>query len=344
MTITVEMSPISRGRTLRGLLAALGDDSPAFRARTYQPRGGLLRRFLIALADASPAFTGRGLAESYTAAGSLSLWKRLWPKRPKPPHQAVAFIEMRLISRRIAGYFTNFIDRAGDLATDLERARAQCVNLSERAQEENRYPELSVINRTEKPLEQFVVDAGTLSLDVDARRELTSNFAATAHVTRDRSLVRIGTEIAAVLTEASQQARGAWSYLDMARKIAVRLAALIGEGNPPRLWEVWGDIDKILDHYAQAIRQEKELAKNLKTAIARNPAHYLESIEIDASGVDLSDVYLPDIDILDLVIWTDQTTWPLAMKDAVREYSVEIRKDVYQVRIGGRLRRERVDV
>jgi hypothetical protein len=251
---------------------------------------------------------------------------------------------MRRITRILSVYFTNFIDRAGDLAADMERARVQCVNLSERVDAENRYPDLSIINRTEKALDQVIVDAGTLALDVEARRELASNFAATAGVTRDRSLVRIGTAIAAVLTECSQEAKGAWSHLDMARRIAARLAALIGEGKPPGLWELRRNIQEILDHYAHAIYQERELAENLKTAIARNPAQYLESIEIDASGVDLSDVYLPDIDILDLVIWTDETTWPLAMEDAVRAYSVEIRKDVYQVRTGGRLRRKRVEV
>lgn len=113
----------------------------------------------------------------------------------------------------------------------MERARAQCVNLRERAREENRYPDLSMINRTEKALDQFIVDAGTLALDVEARRELTSNFAATARATRDRSLVRIGTAIAAVLTECSQEAKGAWSYLDIARRITARLSALIGEGS-----------------------------------------------------------------------------------------------------------------
>jgi hypothetical protein len=56
-----KMSPMSDGRTLRELLAALGDDTPAFRARTYEPGGGVLRRLLIALADASPAFMRHGL-------------------------------------------------------------------------------------------------------------------------------------------------------------------------------------------------------------------------------------------------------------------------------------------
>jgi hypothetical protein len=44
---------------LRRLLAALADDSPAFRSRSYAPAGRAGRRLLVALADASPAFTRR---------------------------------------------------------------------------------------------------------------------------------------------------------------------------------------------------------------------------------------------------------------------------------------------
>lgn len=60
------------------------------------------------------------------------------------------------------------------------------------------------------------------------------------------------------------------------------------------------------------------------TATNLNPARQLELIEIDASGVDLSDVHIPDIEILGLVIWTHETTWPALMEDVVRNYSQEI--------------------
>jgi hypothetical protein len=299
---------------------------------------------LVALADASPAFTGHGLDGRYTAADSVNRWKRLLPKRPRPPHQAAALIEMRLITRTLAGYFADLTDRAADLTADMERARARCVNLLKQIGEEGKNLGLSTINKIETGLDQVVVDAGRLALDIEARQELASKLAASARVTKDRRLARIGTGLAAVLTTCSQYAKSAWSQVDIARRIAARLAALIGEGRPPARWELSEEIQKILDHYAQAILKERELVKHLKTATDRNPTQYLESIEIDASGADLSDAYIPDIDILDLVIWTDATTWPLAMEDEVRAHSVDIRKDVYQVRTGGRLPRKRVDV
>jgi RNA polymerase sigma-70 factor, ECF subfamily len=62
----VEMSTVSEDSAGRRLLAALADEAPAFRPRTYELQGGKFRRLLIALADASPAFNGRGVVDAYT--------------------------------------------------------------------------------------------------------------------------------------------------------------------------------------------------------------------------------------------------------------------------------------
>ncbi len=57
----------------------------------------------------------------------------------------------------------------------------------------------------------------------------------------------------------------------------------------------------------------------------------LGSQQIDASGADLSAITIEDLDVLDGVIWTGQTTWPPSITDQVRACSREIRPGVYQV-------------
>lgn len=57
----------------------------------------------------------------------------------------------------------------------------------------------------------------------------------------------------------------------------------------------------------------------------------LNQMEIDASGADLSLLGLSDMDVLEGVVWTDETVWPPGVYDQVRALSSEIRPGVYQV-------------
>lgn len=281
---------------------------------------------------------------------NASSWRRLWKRlrqkqqRSAVPDQAAALIEMRLLTRTLAGYFTNLTDRADDLAADMKRANKECQNMvTPVLARKQQYPSYYALEDTEKALQQVVVDAGGITLDLEGPCELASKLAATARVAKDRSLVRAGTELAAILTGCRESARTTWSSLNDARAVTAWLAAMGGG--------IFLEPGKIQDHVARihnrtllAMEQQAGLAEALKTAADRNPARYLESIEIDASGADLSDADVPDIDILDLVIWTHETTWPLAMEDQVVNHSREIREGVYQVHSGGRTRRMSVDV
>jgi hypothetical protein len=60
----------------------------------------------------------------------------------------------------------------------------------------------------------------------------------------------------------------------------------------------------------------------------------LRTRHVDASGVDLSDVTIEDMDVLDGVIWSSQTTWPPGLRDQVRMCSREIGAGIYQVERG----------
>jgi hypothetical protein len=68
---------------------------------------------------------------------------------------------------------------------------------------------------------------------------------------------------------------------------------------------------------------------------ARDTAQYLASelllLPADASGVDLSGIDIDTPDLLDGVIWTQQTRWPQALAQWVREHSEEISQGLYRV-------------
>lgn len=282
---------------------------------------------------------------------SASSWRRLWKRlrqkqqQPAPAHQAAALIEMRLITRTLAGYFTNLTDRADDVAVDMKRANQECQDMATPVLAgDNWRPRTDALRNTEKALQQVVVDAGGLALDLEGPCELASKLADTARVAGDRSLVRAGTELAAALTKCRESAKGTWSAVSKAREVAAWLATLTGEGRLLAQSDTHRYVARIRDLTFQAMGQQAGLTGALQTATDRNPARYLESIEIDASGADLSDANVPDVDILDLVIWTHETTWPVAMEDQVRNYSREIREDVYQVHSGGRTKYKSVDV
>jgi hypothetical protein len=57
--------------------------------------------------------------------------------------------------------------------------------------------------------------------------------------------------------------------------------------------------------------------------------------EVDASGVDLSALDLPDMSVLEGVVWTDETAWPPGVHEQVVPLSEEIDRGVYKVRRGG---------
>ena len=74
------------------------------------------------------------------------------------------------------------------------------------------------------------------------------------------------------------------------------------------------------------------LDRALAVAGAQHLARSIDAQQVDASGADLSEVRIEQLDDLSGTIWTDQTIWPPGTEDQVRTYSREIRPGVYQVR------------
>jgi hypothetical protein len=122
------------------------------------------------------------------------------------------------------------------------------------------------------------------------------------------------------------------------------------------------DLDRALDHAARLadlLARDLDLAHALADALACDPGdtavldagdaadldrfliraldhtraldRELGTHQVDASGADLSGIAIEDLNALDGVIWTSQTTWPPGIADQVRECSREIRPGVYQV-------------
>ncbi len=83
------------------------------------------------------------------------------------------------------------------------------------------------------------------------------------------------------------------------------------------------------------------LASTLDAArdLALDLANRICTQQIDASGADLSEVRIEQLDALSGTIWTDQTIWPPDIEDQVRAASEKIRPGVYQVRGGNELDR-----
>ncbi|MET8142713.1 hypothetical protein ABZU32_20605 [Sphaerisporangium sp. NPDC005288] len=86
-------------------------------------------------------------------------------------------------------------------------------------------------------------------------------------------------------------------------------------------------------------------AREFDHAIARAVAHaraltrVLDEAAVDASGMDLSDLQVPYLDLLVGVIWTQETIWPVEITAEIRARSHEIRPGVYQV-VGGNERED----
>jgi len=137
-------------------------------------------------------------------------------------------------------------------------------------------------------------------------------------VTHSSGLAR---DLARVLDQARDLAR----ILDLAHDLADNLTRNLTRTRD--LARALNSAVDLVDNIHDALAHDRALASDL--------ARHLYTQRVDASGADLSDIAIEDVDVLDGVIWTDQTTWPPGIADQVRACSREIRPGVYQVVQGG---------
>jgi len=129
---------------------------------------------------------------------------------------------------------------------------------------------------------------------------------------------------------------------DLARARA--LACAVGFALDGRLTENLAEITQILEHETDLADHGADLdracarADDLKHSLDRQRTLVprFEAIEeVDASGVDLSALDLPDMSVLEGVVWTDETAWPPGVHEQVIPLSEEIDLGVYKVRSDG---------
>jgi hypothetical protein len=134
------------------------------------------------------------------------------------------------------------------------------------------------------------------------------------------------------------------SGLDNALDRAQELASALGQGRAGcfrRVPDVGGssfklhrtrDLIEVLSGEINdiGIRLSK-LAAALSACAGSIPLDQLAAVQVDASGADLSEADLPNLDVLDGVIWTPETTWPPGVRERVRQRSRPIGPGVYQV-------------
>jgi hypothetical protein len=154
--------------------------------------------------------------------------------------------------------------------------------------------------------------ARDLARDLDHARDLVLDLDFRLGLARD--LAR-DLDLARALARAARLAYPLARDLDLAHALADALACDPGDTAVLDL----GDTAALDRFLARALDHARALDRELGTH------------QVDASGADLSDVAIEDLNALDGVIWTSQTTWPPGIADRVRECSREIRPGVYQV-------------
>lgn len=98
------------------------------------------------------------------------------------------------------------------------------------------------------------------------------------------------------------------------------------------LTEAGGNVEQLI----RSIVRAGNLASRLDHAFGGrlNSIRQLRSGQVDVSGTDLSRGNFPDLKVLDGVIWTPGTIWPVGVVADLLPRSVEIALGVYQVRDG----------
>jgi hypothetical protein len=100
-------------------------------------------------------------------------------------------------------------------------------------------------------------------------------------------------------------------------------------------------LDRALDRgLVLALADARALARAWALALSPGPIRVRDLVDafadvrLDASGVDLSALRFPDLEVLAGVVWSDETVWPEGVAELVRARSEQIGYRVWQVRGG----------
>ena len=172
-----------------------------------------------------------------------------------------------------------------------------------------------VLNRDRALALDLALDlARDLASELDAAAGAGGSLAPRFLLARDKIL-----ELEAVMFRALDLAVS----LDRARAVALDRDSGITPGR-----ELGGDADRSA---AGTWEAADTLSVALDRALSLNPVSVLASIAVDVSGLDLSCAGIDDLNALEGVTFTAETTWPPGITQSVHARSEEIRPGIYQV-------------
>jgi hypothetical protein len=246
-----------------------------------------------------------------------------------------AVVQMRRRSAQLHDELKRVIARARDVAIDLDRA------LDERSELVIALKAARAFARShDKQLTEFLDHARdlvfTITRDLIAVRRLDRDLAAD----RDRMVRQeLALDVNSVQT------------FDGIRELD-RILSRNREDNIDRQIEAASQLSIDLDRTSRISRtratdhnldrgRARQLAIAIDVALVRSREltydvrHRLDMLEVNASGADLSNMWVVDPETLIGVIWSEDTTWPPCLADRVRILSYPLSDGVYQVRRGG---------
>jgi hypothetical protein len=92
------------------------------------------------------------------------------------------------------------------------------------------------------------------------------------------------------------------------------------------------NLDSLGEAVAPAYRDTQALLAAVDSALLQCPVDLLAQAEVDASGVDLSIVAVPAVEVLNGVIWTLETKWPEPLVPEIQRCLYEVCEGVFMVR------------
>ena len=238
---------------------------------------------------------------------------------PASGHEASPALAALVISMRSKAHN---LDRALDqtLARALDRTAASIHAIARALPRSSDRPRGRLARGLAKARDRALDSASDLALTFarDSARELATAL--------DRHLA-VARELATALDSTAVLERTA--VLDLARDLIFVL---------DRASDSARALDRDLARdLARARALDRDLNRDITRAsdLARDLNRDLQAQRVDASGADLSDLEIGNVDVLDGVIWTHETLWPsVAIKGQVEAQSEEVHPGVYQVRVG----------